>query len=101
MNDILGKAKSAVKLLGSASVEMMIGGIVTAVIPANVSVVYKAAVYVGSCVAAMCVSDPIDRVVDRQFDDIQAVIEETKNCVATLKQQEAPVVEKPNEEVGD
>lgn len=44
MNDILGKAKSAVKLLGSASVEMMIGGIVTAVIPANVSVVYWATI---------------------------------------------------------
>lgn len=87
MGKKMNMAKSCVKLLGSASVQMMIGGLVKAVIPPEVSIIYKAGAYVGSCVVALCASDPIDRAVDKQFVTIEALVEETRKNIDILKQE--------------
>lgn len=88
MADVKEKAKDGLKLLGTASVQMMIGGVVAAVMPPQVSAIFKTAAYIGSCVAAMCVSDPIDRVVDKQFETMESVIGQVKTYAEIIKQSE-------------
>lgn len=88
MANMMEKGKEGLKMLGTASVQMMIGGLVAAIVPPHVSMVYKAAAYVGSCVVAMCISDPVDKVVDKQVETIQAVVDQTKQYVDILQQQE-------------
>ena len=88
MSKFLNATKSGAKMLGTASVQMLLGGLVAAVIPPNVSVAYKAAAAIGGCVVAMCANDPIDRAVEKQFADIEAAVEETKRNIEILKQTE-------------
>ena len=84
-------ARTGAKLLGTASVQMMLGGIVTAVIPPQVSIVYRGACFVGSCLAAMAVNKPVSEAVDETFDSIEAQIKETKQSIEILKQKESEV----------
>ena len=89
--NLMERCKEGSKLLGTASVQMMIGGLVKAIVPPHVSVVYKAAVYVGSCVAAMCIADPVDRVVEQKFEAIQALSDQTKAYIDALKEEEEDI----------
>lgn len=84
-------ARTGAKLLGTASVQMMLGGIVTAVIPPQVSIVYKGACFVGSCLAMMAVNKPVSEAIDETFDNIEAQVEETKKSIEILKQKEPEV----------
>lgn len=96
----IDKVKGLIKLAGTASTQMMIGGIVAAVVPANVSIVYKVAAYVGSCVVAMCIDKPVSDVVDTQFDQIQAVVDQTKEYIDILKKDENDVTVEPDKTEG-
>lgn len=91
MSKTMDTIRVGAKFLGTASVQMMIGGIVTAVIPPQVSMVYKGACLVGSCLASMAVNKPVSEAVDETFDNIEAQIEETKQSIKILKQKESEV----------
>ncbi len=93
MGKTMNMLRGGAKLLGTASVQMMIGGIATAVIPPQVSVIYKGACLVGSCLAAMAVNKPVANAVDETFDNIEAQIEETKRSIEILKEKEPTKVE--------
>ena len=95
---IMEKLRAGGKLLGTASVQMMIGGVVQAVVPPQVSVIYKAAITVGSCLAAMAVSKSVDGAVDETFDNLQAVAEQTKHYIEVLREKEETVSNEIKEE---
>ena len=80
-------ARTGAKLLGTASVQMMLGGIVTAVIPPQVSIVYKGACFVGGCLAMMVANKPVSDAIDETFNSLEAQIEEAKKSIEFLKQE--------------
>lgn len=93
----MGKAMNTIrvgaKLLGTASVQMMIGGVVAAVVPPQVSALYRGACFVGSCIASLAVNKPISDAVDEVIDNVQDQIEETKRSIEILREKELEVKE--------
>lgn len=78
--------KEVVKLAGTSSVCLVMGGVVTAVTPPGVGLLFKGATYLGSCVVAMAAADPIERAVDKRFEDLEEITEEAKSYVELYKQ---------------
>lgn len=91
--DFMEKARKGVKLVGAGSVQMMLGGITAAVIPANVSLMYKAAMFVGSCVLSMCVSEPVSKTVDKQFNELQEATDQMKDYIRVMKSKKEDYIE--------
>lgn len=84
MNGI--KVKEILTCAGSSSVFMLVGGIVTAVMPPQVGLLYKGAAYIGGLVLSMVAADPIGDVIDRKFEEGKILIDQAKECVNTLKE---------------
>lgn len=74
--------REGVKFSTSGAVQMMIGGIMAAVMPPQVSLLYKAATCVGSLMVAWYAGEKMDSFVDEKLDDVELVIDEVK-AVAT------------------
>lgn len=83
---ILDGCRVGAQLLGTATVQMVVGGVITAIMPPEVSVVYKTAVKVGSYLAAIAVTKAVDSAVNETFDDIEAVVDEVNKYVDILQQ---------------
>lgn len=79
--------RDGVKLATSGSVQMMLGGIVAAVIPPQVSVVYKAAAYIGGTMVAWFAGEKMDEFVDRKLDEVGEAVDTVKAMVAEAKQE--------------
>ena len=71
--------RAGTKLVASDSVKVMIGGIVAAVMPPNVSIVYKAVTAIGSLIVAGFVGEKIEDYVDRKIDDCVEVVDVIKD----------------------
>ena len=100
---ILDGCRVGAQLLGTATVQMVVGGVITAIMPPEVSVVYKTAVKVRSYLAAIAVTKAVDSAVSETFDDIEAVVDEVNKYVDILQQKEPETVNKETneEEVGE
>lgn len=100
---ILDGCRVGAQLLGTATVQMVVGGVITAIMPPEVSVVYKTAVKVGSYLAAIAVTKAVDSAVSETFDDIEAVVDEVNKYVDILQQKEPETANKETneEEVGE
>ena len=100
---ILDGCRVGAQLLGTATVQMVVGGVITAIMPPEVSVVYKTAVKVGSYLAAIAVTKAVDSAVNETFDDIEVVVDEVNKYVDILQQKEPETVNKEanEEEVGE
>lgn len=100
---ILDGCRVGAQLLGTATVQMVVGGVITAIMPPEVSVVYKTAVKVGSYLAAIAVTKAVDSAVSETFDDIEAVVDEVNKYVDILQQKEPETVNKETseDEVGE
>lgn len=82
------KGKSIAKILGEGSVQIMMGGVVAAVLPSGVGVACKAIAYVGACIVAACLTDPIDSMIDKKFDATSDAIRQIKKDIEILKSTE-------------
>lgn len=71
--------RAGTKMVASDSVRIMIGGVVAAVMPKQISIVYKAVTAVGSCIIAGFVGEKIEDYVDRKIDEYVEVVEEVKD----------------------
>lgn len=98
---VLDTCKIGAQLLGTATVKMVVGGVITAIMPPEVSVVYKTAVKVGSWIAAGVVSKAVDNAVNETFDNVEAVVNEINNYVDVLKQKEPEAVSNETSEEED
>lgn len=100
---ILDGCRVGAQLLGTATVQMVVGGVITAIMPPEVSVVYKTAVKVGSYLAAIAVTKAVDSAVNETFDDIEVVVDEVNKYVDILQQKEPETVNKETneDEVGE
>lgn len=95
---VLDKCKVGAQILGTATVQMVIGGVITAIMPPEVSVVYKTAVKVGSYLAAMAVTKAVDNAVGETFEQIEGVVDEVQKYVDVLQQKEPETVSKETSE---
>ena len=86
MAKFMNVTKEIVKLAGTSSVCLVLGGVVTAVTPPGVGLLFKGATYVGSCVVALAAADPIERAVDKRFEDLEEMTEEAKGYVELYRQ---------------
>lgn len=86
--------REGVKLLSAGSVQMMIGGIVAAVMPKNVSIIYKTAAYIGSVVVSGFAGSKVDVYIDEKLDKLSESIETIGECRELLKKAK----QKKNEE---
>ena len=87
------------QILATCTLQMVAGGVITAIMPPNVSVAYKAAVKVGSYLIAGVATYAIDRSVAETFDQIDEIIETIDECKKVLRQKEPePVSEETSEE---
>ena len=77
--------RSVVKASTSGSISMVIGGIVVAVIPPQVSILYKAAAFVGGTMVAWFTGDKLEGFVDEKMDDIYDVVDSVKAMAAEAK----------------
>lgn len=78
--------RDGVKLATSGSVQMMLGGIIAAVIPPQVSVAYKAAAYLGSLMVAWYAGEKMDTFVDEKLDEVEETVDTVKAMVAEAKE---------------
>ena len=85
MSKIESAVRSGAKLITSGSVQMLIGGVVAAVIPKQVSIIYKAATWIGSTVIAAYAGSKMDAFVDEKIDEAKDVIDEVKENIETIK----------------
>lgn len=76
-----GIIRGGLKLAASGSVQMMLGGIVAAVIPHQVSIAYKAAAYIGGLVVSAFVGDRLDKFVDEKVDEAKECVNEVVDLV--------------------
>ena len=87
------------QILATCTLQMVAGGVITAIMPPNVSVAYKAAVKVGSYLIAGVATHAIDRSVAETFDQIDEIIETIDECKKVLQKKEPePVSEETSEE---
>ena len=77
--------REGVKLSTSGAVQIMIGGIVAAVIPPQVSVIYKIAAYIGGLMVTWYAGEKMDEFVDKKLDETEEVIDEVKAVAAEAK----------------
>ena len=68
----------AVKLSTSAAIDITLGGLVKAVMPPKISIIYKAASYVGSAMLAWYVNDKMNDFVDEKMKNIEECINDLK-----------------------
>ena len=71
--------REGVKLVTTGSVRIMLGGLVAAVIPPQVNVIYKAAAWIGGVVISTFVGDKLDQYIDEQID-------QAKECINTVNE---------------
>lgn len=76
------------QILGTCTVQMVVGGVITAIMPPEVSVVYKAATKVGAYIAAGVITKALDDSVNKTFDDIDEIVETINACRKVLQQKE-------------
>lgn len=69
------------KLATSGSVQIMLGGLVAAVIPKQISIVYKIATWIGSTVVASFVGDKLDEYVDEKLNDVEELATEIQDII--------------------
>lgn len=74
--------RDAVKLVTTGSVQMMIGGIVAAVMPPQVSVLYKVGAYIGGLVLAGYAGEKLDPYVDKKLDEVEEIIDDAKRVIS-------------------
>ena len=86
MAKFMNVTKEIVKLAGTSSVCLVLGGVVTAVTPPGVGLLFKGATYVGSCVVALAAADPIEKAIDSKFNDLDEIVEESKGYVELYRQ---------------
>lgn len=79
-------AREIAKLVTSGSVQMILGGVVAAVVPKNVSVLYKAACWIGTTAIAAFAGEKMDDFVDEKVDDVKECVEIVKECVDDIKE---------------
>lgn len=84
--NINGIIRDGVKLATSGSVQMMIGGIVAAVVPKNVSILYKVVAYVGSTVVAAFAGEKLDEYIDSKIDEVEETMGEVKDIIGKAKE---------------
>ena len=88
--DVMKTLRAGTKIVAADSVRIMIGGIVAAVMPPQISIVYKTVTAIGSCFIAGFVGEKIENYVDRKIDEYVEVVEEVKDeiqkNVDTLKE---------------
>lgn len=85
--------RNGVKLLTGGSVQMMLGGVISAIMPPQISIPYKVATYIGSFVVSMYATEKLDEFVDKKIDEVEETVETVKAMVAEAKQ-EADITEK-------
>lgn len=74
------------KLVTSGSIQMVLGGVVAAVIPKNVCFVYKAACWIGTTAIAAFAGEKMDDFVDSKVDEAKECIEIVKDCINDIKE---------------
>lgn len=84
--NINGAIRDGVKLATSGSVQMMIGGIVAAVVPKNISIIYKVAAYVGSTVVAAFTGEKLDEYIDGKIDEVKETVDTVKDIIEKAKE---------------
>lgn len=84
--NINGAIRDGVKLATSGSVQMMIGGIVAAVVPKNISIIYKVAAYVGSTVVAAFAGEKLDEYIDSKIDEVKETVDTVKDIIEKTKE---------------
>lgn len=74
----LGKVlRASAKLAAGASVEIMIGGVMAAVVPGNVGPLFKAVAGLGTVLVAAFASDKMETYVDSKCDEVRDMVQET------------------------
>ena len=79
--------RDGVKLVTSGSVQMMLGGIVAAVVPANVGIPYKEASYIGSMIMAAYAGEKMNDFIDEKLDGAAEMLDIVGDCYNTLKEE--------------
>ena len=70
--------RSVAKLVSSGSVQVVFGGVVAAVMPANMGLVFKAATYIGGMVVASRAGEVLDKHVDHICDQIEEIVNDAE-----------------------
>lgn len=78
--------RTGVKLATSGSVQMMLGGVVAALMPPTVSIPYKIATWIGSMVLGMYAGDKLDEYVDQKLDETESALTEVSEVIETAKE---------------
>ena len=80
--------RNLAKVLSTGSVQVMLGGVASAVMPPQIGLLFKGIVYVGGAVLALSLAKPVENLVDETFDEIESEIKEAKSYVEVLKSKE-------------
>lgn len=77
--------REGIKFSTSGAIQMMLGGIVTMVMPPQVSIPYKIATSIGSVMIAWFAGEKMDDFVEKKLDDIEEAIDTVKAMAAEVK----------------
>lgn len=77
--------RDGVKLSTSGAVQLMIGGAIAAVMPPQVSLIYKAATWIGGVMISWYAGEKMDNFIDEKLNDVELVIDEVKAVAAEAK----------------
>lgn len=93
--------RDVVKFVGSGSIQMVLGGIVAAVVPKNVSIVYKTVSYIGTTIAAVFIGDQMNSFIDEKIDAVEEILNQTSDIIAQSKTEIEYVSKKMKELKGE
>lgn len=78
--------REGVKLSTSGAVQMMLGGIVAAVIPPQISIAYKVAACIGGFMVTWWAGEKMDDFVDEKLNEVEELVDTVKAVAAEAKQ---------------